>query len=348
MSIDSINAALKRISASLPGVEFKLDEPMRNHTSFKIGGPVRAMFFPDSAGIFIRLMEELSREGVMPLVIGNGTNLLADDSPLEMVVIKTTGLNAVHRLSGEDILAEAGAPLARLAAFACECGLAGLEFASGIPGTLGGAIAMNAGAYGSEIKDVLLSSEVFDAGAGVGFEADAGVGFDAGADAGIGADTDPSTGTRAGTGVCRGTVAEVSILDNDGHDFSYRKSRFSDSGSVVLTSVLRLRKEDPIKIKELIDEYNARRCESQPVGMASAGSAFKRPPHGYSAELIDNAGLRGFRIGGAMVSEKHAGFIVNVDGASFADVIAVIDHVRDTVFVRSGVELEPEIRIIRG
>ena len=303
---DDVGAALLKITEALPGIIYLRDEPLRNHTSFRIGGPVRAMFFPDSAGRMIGLLDGLSGENITPLVMGNGTNLLAADSALDIIVINTTGLGSITRTGACELSADAGVPLSALAARAYELGLAGLEFAHGIPGTVGGAVSMNAGAYGSEIKDIVITSEIYDS----------------------------ATGARA--------------LDIAGHEFSYRSSRFSYSGEVALSTVFRLREGDPEEIKALMDGYAARRRESQPLEMASAGSAFKRPASGYAAELIDRAGLRGYTAGGAMVSEKHAGFIVNTGEASFSDVMAVIDHVRETVLRTSGVELEPEIRIVHS
>ena len=303
--MDSISRATEAARIKLPSIECRYDEPMKNHTSFRIGGPLRAMFIPRNAEELIGLCKLLRGCGIVPLIIGNGTNLLVGDSrPLEMVAIKTTGIDHAERTGKNEITAGAGISLSKLATFACECGLSGLECAHGIPGSLGGAVAMNAGAYGMEMKDVIYSTD----------------------------------GYGNGTGIYTLTAEE--------HDFSYRRSRFSDTGDIVVSSVIRLRKGDRENIREKMDELFEDRSKNQPLELPSAGSAFKRPKDGYAASLIENAGLKGFSVGGAQVSKKHAGFIVNTGGASFSDVMAVIEYVRETVFRQTGVDLEPEIRIV--
>ena len=277
---------------------------MKNHTSFKIGGPARVMFFPENPEDLTQLCDLLHKHGIQPLIMGNGTNLLANDRPLDIAVVKTTGLRSIERIVEDEISAGAGALLSKLAVFAYECGLTGLEFAHGIPGTLGGAVIMNAGAYGGEIKDVVRKTTIYN----------------------------------AKTGKCSITGAE--------HGFSYRHSRLSDTGETVLSSMIRLEKAEREEIKAKMDELSIRRRESQPLDLPSAGSTFKRPREGYAAALIEQAGLKGYTVGGAQVSEKHSGFIVNRGGASFSDVMAVIEHVRGTVLDRFGIELEPEVRII--
>jgi UDP-N-acetylmuramate dehydrogenase len=304
--MDVISRAIEAVSDSLPNVWLRRDEPMKNHTSFKIGGPVRAMFFPNNAAALTELYVLLSGLGVRPAVIGKGTNLLADDRALDIVVINTTGLNDLTRASDTEIVASAGVLLSKLAVFACECGLSGIEFAHGIPGTLGGAVSMNAGAYGGEMKDVVHSTRALSPEA------------------------------------CAFTLTGVE------HGFSYRRSRFADTGDVILSSAIRLKSDDAGSIKERMEELNMRRHESQPLDLPSAGSTFKRPEGGYAAVFIERAGLKGFSIGGAQVSEKHSGFVVNRRGASFSDVMAVIEYVRETVFRQFGVELELEIKILRS
>jgi len=302
--MDAISQAVEAVHNRLQKIECRFDEPMKNHTSFKIGGPVRAMFFPDSAALLGELIAILDGYGVIPLVMGNGTNLLADDVALDLVVVNTTGLNSIDLIDDSVIRAGAGVALSRLAVFACECGLSGLEFSHGIPGTLGGAVSMNAGAYDAEMADVVSSTMVLGA----------------------------KTGVVAVSGAEQG--------------FSYRHSRFSKSGEIILSSDIRLRRGDPVSIGAKMAELNDRRRESQPLDLASAGSTFKRPGVGYAAELIEQAGLKGFEYGGAQVSEKHSGFIVNRGGASFSDVMAVIDHVRETVLKQFGIELELEVKIV--
>lgn len=303
--MDDLGAALEYIRTNFPEVAYRLDEPLSTHTSFRIGGPVRAMLFPGSAGELAKLLGGMAQRGVKPLVIGNGTNLLADDAPIDIIAIKTSACNAAKRTGENEITAEAGVSLAQLANMACEFGLAGLEFAHGIPGTLGGAVSMNAGAYGGELKDVVHSTEIFTPDAG------------------------------------------ISSLDNAGHSFTYRNSKLLGAGIIALSSVIRLKKGDAVEIKALMDDYGARRRESQPLDIPSAGSIFKRPKRGYAAELIENSGLKGYRIGGAQVSEKHAGFIINTGSATFSDVTALMEHIRETVLEQTGVDLEPEVRIVR-
>ena len=304
--MSKIDAAIKQILYSIPDAGYKPYEPMSAHTSFGIGGPARVMFFPESTEALAKLLGALAEQDVHPLVIGNGTNLLVDDRPLDIAVIKTTGVNYIERTGEYELTAGAGAPVKQISVKACECGLSGLEFAYGIPGTLGGAVTMNAGAYGGEIGGVVFSTTAYS----------------------------PASG--------------VALYDNDEHFFSYRSSRFSGHDLTVLSSVIRLQKEDAKAIKALMDGYEARRNESQPLDLPSAGSVFKRPKQGYSAALIEEAGLKGYRVGGAQVSDKHSGFIVNNGGAAFSDVVAVIEHVRETVFKRTGIELETEVRIIQN
>ena len=304
--MDAISEALEIVFARLSKTVIKLDEPMKNYTSFRIGGPVRAMFFPESTALLGELSAILGGYGVFPLIMGNGTNLLADDGALDLTVINMTGLNSIERTGDFELRADAGVSLSRLAVSACEYGLTGLEFAHGIPGTLGGAVSMNAGAYETEMADVACSTTVL----------------------------------VADKGQVKFTGAE--------QGFSYRHSRFSECGDIILSSDIRLSKGDTESIRAKMDQLGERRRESQPLDLPSAGSIFKRPGAGYAAELIDLAGLKGFASGGAQVSEKHSGFIVNRGDASFSDVMAVIDHVRETVFKQHGVELELEVKIVTG
>jgi len=304
--MDAISSALEHVRRSLPEIAGRSGVPMSEHTSFRIGGPARGMFFPAVAEELISLCGSLHERGVSPYIIGNGTNLLFDDKPLDIVVIKTAKLCAIRRTGEAEITAQCGASMSKIAVFACNNGLSGLEFAQGIPGALGGAVSMNAGAYGGEMKDIVVETKAYDTERGV---------FS-------------SEGAQQG--------------------FSYRKSRFFDTGEIILSSVMKLKKESTDSISLRMAELSARRSESQPLDLPSAGSTFKRPAEGYAASLIEESGLKGFAVGGAQVSKKHSGFIVNRGGASFSDVMAVIEHVRETVFKRTGVRLEPEIKIIRG
>lgn len=300
--MEKIIALLRR---AFPALEIRENEPLSRHCSFRIGGPCAAMLLPrtvDEAGGALRALQDL---GVPPLLIGNGTNLLVTDAPLDRIVLKTERLADVARDGETALHALAGISLAQLAVFAQRCGLSGLEFAHGIPGTLGGAVVMNAGAYGGEMKDVVTHTMYMDA------------------------------------------AGELLGLEGAEHDFAYRHSVFSDSDSVVLGCRLELTPGDGEAIRARMAELAVRRRESQPLDKPSAGSTFKRPATGYAAAMIDEAGLKGYRVGGAAVSDKHAGFVVNLGGATFDDVLAVMEHVQETVYKKFGVRLEPEVRIIR-
>ncbi len=302
-----LTAAITMIRSQLPEADVRLGEPMKDHTSFKIGGRAAAMFFPKSGEELAVLRRLTHRLGIMPLVVGNGTNLLVEDGELNLIVIKTHGgLTDIQQTGELEITAECGVTLARLAVYAQERGLSGLEFAHGIPGTLGGAVIMNAGAYGGEMGGII-------------------------------------TGTVS---VLPDGTRRVTVGGE--HEFSYRHSRFFGGGETVVQSVLRLSEGDPREIRDRMDRLARKRRDSQPLNLPSAGSAFKRPVGGYAAALIDEAGLKGFTVGGAAVSEKHAGFVVNLGGATFSDVLAVFEHVRETVLKRTGIELEPEVKIIRA
>lgn len=297
----------KAIEQYLPDLEVLQDEPMSRHTTFRIGGPAKRMAFPSSREQLVLLMSFAKDYGANPLVIGNGSNLLVPDEGLDRLVIDTSAnLNRLERGSGNTVLADAGATLARTADLACKSGLTGLEFAHGIPGSLGGAVSMNAGAYGGEMKDVVVSTRYLD--------------------------------------------HDLNLCEAEGaaHDFGYRHSVFSDTDCVVLGSTLALTPGDPAEIRARMLDLSERRRSRQPLDLPSAGSTFKRPVGGYAAALIDAAGLKGYAVGGAQVSEKHAGFVVNRGGATFDDVLRLMDHIRSEVLRTSGVELEPEVKIIRG
>ena len=303
--MDTISQVIKAAKDAVPTLEYRLDEPMKDHTTFKIGGTVRSMFFPRNAVELAELHRLIYEYKIHTLVIGNGSNILINDRPIDIVVIKTAGLNTASRISDKQITAGAGVSLTELSEFACKNGLSGLEFAYGIPGSLGGAVSMNAGAYGSEMKDIVRSTAAYS----------------------------PGNGMITVTG--------------EQHGFSYRSSRFSNTDDIVISSDIQLQKGDEESIRAKMDELSARRRESQPLEMPSAGSTFKRPKDGFAAALIEQSGLKGVSIGGAQVSEKHAGFIVNRSEATFTDVIRLIEHVQETVLRRFGTVLEPEIKIVR-
>lgn len=290
----------------LPDLEIVQDEPMSRHTSFHIGGPAKRMAYPKNGEQVVLLLQFAQDCGVVPLVIGNGSNLLAPDEGLDRLVIDTSVAFHEIRVQGEGILsADCGVPLARLADTACKQGLTGLEFAHGIPGTLGGAIYMNAGAYGGEISQVLESVTALF----------------------------PDEGIRT--------------LSLEELEFGYRHSIFVEHPEVViLRAAVRLRPGDPEEIRRTMKELIERRRASQPLEYPSAGSTFKRPSNHYAGALIEQCGLKGLTVGGAQVSEKHAGFVINIGDATCADVLEVIHQVQKQVSVKTGVQLEPEVRIV--
>lgn len=295
----------KMIGDYLPDLEWVCDEPMAKHTSFRIGGPARRMAFPKTREQLVVLAGLLQEAGIEPLLLGNGTNLLVADEGLDTVVVNTSAqLSRVEQTGECELTADAGVSLCQLALFAWKQGLAGLAFAHGIPGTLGGGVVMNAGAYGGELKDVIADvTALYPDG--------------------------------------------VRTLTADEMGFSYRHSAFSSGEGIVLGAKLKLEPGDPNAIKAKMDELMARRKASQPLEFPSAGSTFKRPPGHYAGPLIESCGLKGARIGGAEVSCKHAGFVVNAGGATCADVLALMEKVQKTVFDTYGVLLEPEVKIVR-
>ena len=298
------SSLIRDIRRVLPDLELRQDEPMREHCSFRIGGPAAVMALPGSAEELERLCALLRRAGTEPLVIGKGTNILPPDGPLDRFVVAACPGAGQVRAEGHEITADCGATLAAAAVAAARAGLTGLEFAHGIPGSVGGGVVMNAGAYGGELKDVVRRTEYLD------------------------------------DGLVRRTVTGPE------HGFSYRHSVFSGSRAVILRTVFSLVPGDPEEIRERMRQLSERRRASQPLDMPSAGSTFKRPAEGYAAALIEQAGLKGYRIGGAQVSEKHAGFVVNTGSATAADVLRLMEHIQQTVLARSGVALEPEVLIL--
>lgn len=289
----------------LPDMVYEHDVPLAKHTSFRIGGPARRMAFPRDGSQMVLLMEEAQVCGAAPLVIGNGTNLLFPDEGVDRLVVNTRNMSDVTLDAEGRVTAEVGASLARTAIFAQQHGLAGMEFAHGIPGSVGGAVCMNAGAYGGEMRQVVHSAVVLF----------------------------PEEGIR--------TLAGEELA------FSYRHSLLTDRpDAVVLRAVLTLEAGEPAAIREKMDELMARRKASQPLEYPSAGSTFKRPEGYYAAALIDQCGLKGLTVGGAQVSEKHAGFIINRGGATCADVTALMTEIQKRVWEATGVRLEPEVKVI--
>ncbi|MBP8639761.1 MAG: UDP-N-acetylmuramate dehydrogenase [Oscillospiraceae bacterium] len=303
--MDDFVLLTKKLRESLPQLTVLENEPMKTHCSFKIGGEVSAMALPASIDETLLLCSFLREKGVKPLVIGNGTNLLVTDKPLRRFVIKMSdGISTMYRRGETGVFAQSGVSLARLASDCAHLSLSGLEFAHGIPGTLGGAASMNAGAYGGEMKQVLRSVSYLD----------------------------------ENLKICERFGEELEL--------SYRHSAFSDTDAVILGCELSLDKGDENEILARMRELSEKRRASQPLDKPSAGSAFKRPQNGYAAALIEEAGLKGYTLGGAQVSEKHAGFVINRGGASFEDVIKLMDYIKETVYKRTGIVLEPEVKII--
>lgn len=295
----------EKLAACCPGLELRADEPMSRHTSFRIGGPARLMALPKSEEEAVAAVRCAAQLGVTPFFMGNGSNLLVSDSGYEGFIIKAVGgLDTLERVGETGIRVGSGVLLSRLAVFARENALTGLEFAHGIPGSVGGAVTMNAGAYGGEMKDVVVAVRA------------------------LGPD---------------GTVETVS---GAALDFSYRHSAFSDETRLILSAELALQPGDPAAIQAQMDALGQRRRFKQPLDVPSAGSTFKRPEGYYAAALIDECGLKGVSVGGAQVSIRHAGFVVNQGGATCADVLALVDRVRETVLRETGVRLELEVRTL--
>lgn len=291
------------LQTQCPGVEVRLGEPMAEHVSLRLGGPADAMAFPKSEGEVQQLLDFCRSAGITPLILGAGTNVLPPDGALKTLVICLKGGLMTLERQGDCIIVGAGVTMAQAAVFAAEQGLAGLEFAHGIPGTMGGGVYMNAGAYGGELCQVCVETTVLRGGA-------------------------------------------IVTVQGEEQGFAYRRSAFQEDGSVILRTVCRLTPGDSEAIRERMRDLAQRRRNSQPLELPSAGSTFKRPVGGYAAALIEQAGLKGFRVGGASVSTKHAGFVVNDQGATCADVLAIIAAVQQKVLEQSGIQLEPEVRIL--
>ncbi len=291
----------------LPDMPYEREVPLARYTSFRIGGPARRMAFPQNGEQLILLLSRARELSARPFVLGNGTNLLFPDAGVDRLVIHTRDMNRVTRVETDPccLRADAGASLARAAMSACKLGLTGLEFAHGIPGSVGGAVCMNAGAYGGEMSQVVSAAAVVF----------------------------PDEGIRTLAGETLG--------------FSYRHSLLTDRPDVVvLSAVLRLQPGDPAAIKAKMDELMTRRKTSQPLEYPSAGSTFKRPEGHYAAALIDQCGLKGLTVGGAQVSEKHAGFVINTGRATCADVTALMAEIQARVLDATGVRLDPEVKIV--
>ncbi|MGM9637308.1 MAG: UDP-N-acetylmuramate dehydrogenase [Eubacteriales bacterium] len=284
-------------------IERKKDTPLAGFTSFKVGGPADQLILPHTKEALVELISVVRECKIRYLILGNGSNVLFSDRGYRGAVLLTTALRS-YSVEGTKIHADCGVPLGALSVAAAAAGLSGLEFAYGIPGTLGGAVYMNAGAYGGEIADVLESS----------------------------------------TCLCSdGQLCELSVEE---HAFGYRSSVYQSSGGTVLSATLSLKKGDPTEIQAKMKDFMSRRREKQPLESPSAGSTFKRYPGYYTGKLIEDAGLKGFSVGDAMVSEKHAGFVINAGEATSADILALIEHIKQTIYQKNGILLECEVRII--
>ncbi len=294
----------KKLVTLLPDIDLAMEEPMAKHTSFRIGGPVEVMAFPKNAEELASLLKTAALLHINPAILGAGTNILAPDEGLRgLVICLKDCMDGMEQLDETHIRVAAGVTMTRAAVFAGNLGLSGLEFAHGIPGTVGGGVYMNAGAYGGEICQVCETVEVMDA------------------------------------------QGNISTKGCSCMEFSYRHSILEETNSIVLSAVFKLEPKPQEEIREKMADLMNRRRTSQPLDLPSAGSAFKRPVGGYAAALIDQAGLKGFCVGGAGVSTKHAGFVVNNGGATSADVKEVLSQVAKKVYEASGIHLEPEVRI---
>lgn len=294
----------KKIAELLPDVELKFSEPLAKHTSLRIGGGAEVMAFPKNAEELAKILKTSALLDGNFAILGAGTNILAPDEGVQgLVICLKDCLDGIEPLPGHKLRVMAGVTMSRAAVVAANSGLSGLEFAHGIPGTVGGGVYMNAGAYGGEIRQVCSQVEVMN---------------------------------RRG---------ERRVLTNEEMGFSYRHSVLEETGDIVLSAEFTLTPAEPETIRSRMKELIGKRTASQPLDLPSAGSAFKRPAGGYAAALIEEAGLKGFRVGNAGISEKHAGFAVNLGGATAKDMKALLQTVSERVYEASGIRLEPEIRI---
>ncbi|CEN76942.1 UDP-N-acetylenolpyruvoylglucosamine reductase [[Clostridium] sordellii] len=281
-----------------------LNEPMKNHISFKVGGPADFLLKPKTEDEIKRLIEFLKNENIPYIVIGNGSNLLVKDGGIRGVVIKIADNFNKFEIEDTKVIAQSGALLSFMGKAILNKSLTGFEFAAGIPGTLGGAIAMNAGAYGGEMKDIVKSVRLMDS---------------------------------------KGNIIELS---NKEMEFEYRRSLISKSDYIVLSAIIELKEGNFDEIKGYMKELTKSRVTKQPLNLPSAGSTFKRPEGHFAAKLIEDSGLKGLTLGGARVSEKHSGFVVNIGDAKAKDIIELINVVKSTVYSKFGVMLEEEVKIL--
>jgi len=302
------NKAIDYLKEMLPAGHVLIDEPMSRHTSFRIGGPAAAMVLAGNDYELTTVMRTVSEMQAEHIIVGNGSNLLVSDDGYPGIVIKLTGdyeMLMQNKYHPNVVRAGAAVLMSRTAAFLTGLGLSGFEFASGIPGSIGGAVFMNAGAYGGEMKDVVRSVRVME---------------------------------RDGSG--------VRTLSGEDMQFAYRHSVAEEGNMIILAAEMEFGIDEPEAVAARVAELQEKRITKQPLSYPSAGSTFKRPVGGYAAALIEQSGLKGFSVGGAEVSEKHSGFVINKGGASCEDVLGVMRHVREKVYEDSGIMLEPEVRLI--
>lgn len=287
------------------GCKAEREVPMSKYTTFRIGGNASVMLTPLNDGQLALIIRECKKENITPFILGNGSNMLICDAGLKTVVINMCRPEPEIKLvNGDTIVCDAGMTMSKVCNFALENGLTGLEFAFGIPGSAGGAAYMNAGAYGGEMKDVLVECRHIDPDGNLG------------------------------------------SLKGDELGLAYRTSAYEYNGFIITTLVMKLKKGDKSEIKARMQELLQRRKDKQPLEFPSAGSTFKRPVGYFAGGLIEECGLKGFSVGGAQVSEKHAGFIINKGGATAQDVLDLIKYVQDRVYEEKGIHLEPEVRLI--
>ena len=294
---------IEKLLEICPKENIFLEEPMKNHTSFQVGGPADCLVLPRSQEELNKILEAARMAGTPCFVIGNGSNLLVGDRGIRGIVVKTSLLQNVE-VQGTQIRAECGVMLSKLACVAAQHGLSGLEFASGIPGTVGGAVMMNAGAYGGEMKQVVVETAYTDE---------------------------------------KGNIAS---LEGQQHEFSYRHSFFTGRSLCILSTTVSLQPGDRTAIEAKMKELNQRRKDKQPLNYPSAGSTFKRPEGHFAGKLIEDAGLKGYRIGDAQVSQKHSGFIINRGAATAEDILKLIEFCQKEVYNKFNILLETEIKMI--
>ena len=301
---EKINTAYEELIQKLGSEAVKKDEPMKSHITFRVGGNADLYIKPETAEDIDFTVKCLKKNNIEFFIIGNGSNLIVQDKGIRGAVIQIYDNFSDVDVDGDVIYAKGGTLLSKVASIAMDNGLGGREFASGIPGSIGGAVYMNAGAYGGEMKDIVVSVDILD------------------------------------------ENGNILTLSKDDMDFSYRKSIICNSKKIILGCKLKLYTDEKENIKSKMSELSKQRKEKQPLEFPSAGSTFKRPEGYFAGKLISDADLKGYSIGGAQVSEKHAGFIINKGNATSKDILDLIEHCQKVVFEKFGVKLEPEVKII--